>query len=595
MRRLTAFLCVMLLVLTGCAQPVPDAPVPLTVVGTTSRTETTEAPIQTTTEAASSRASLSYSNAATSRTSLYAATTQTAPTSQSVRSADVEARFSVMTLEEKVGQLFCISLSDSESLTEPDRELLQDCHIGNVILYSANIRSLSQLAALNASLLDAISANTGICPFIAVDQEGGTVMRILDACLAPPAMAVGSAGDPYLARRLGELMGEQLRTLGINVNFAPVADVNSNPDNPVIGARSFSEDPEIAAVFVSAFTEGLQSAGVLACLKHFPGHGATVVDSHTALPGVSFSRARIDSVELVPFRAGIAAGAAMTMVGHILYPALGAETEPASLSRSVIEGVLRTELGFGGLVVTDSLSMGAITSTWGEGEACVMAVNAGADLLCINDTEENLRTAYTAVLTAVRDGRISEARLDEAVQRILNVKNEYGILSGSRPSSKMPDTEAYRALLDDIAHGSLTVTDGAPGTDFDPASTLVVFTKPGRPALNQETQSFGAYLARTYGCDASPVDRRPSEESIAELKTLAGRYQYVILAVSGKDCMNLAAALAAAAPHLTVVVLDSVYTAATYNKLGADGVLCAWEYTDPAVRAAAARLMEARG
>ena len=593
MKKITAvLLCFLLLGLGGCAQPVPAEPTPLTVIGTTAPPETTTAaPIQTTTQDTAARTTVPYSTAATSRTSLVSATTQTAAATRSVRSADVEARFSVMTTEEKVGQLFCVSLSESESLTEADREMLQDCHFGNIILYSANIRSCSQLAALNASLLDTISADTGICPFIAVDQEGGTVMRIVDACTAPPAMAVGSAGDPSLARQLGEMMGAQLRTLGINVNLAPVADINSNPDNPVIGSRSFSEDPEIAAVFVSAYTEGLQSAGVLACLKHFPGHGNTALDSHTALPSVSYSRQRLDSAELVPFRAGIAAGAAMTLVGHILYPALGADTVPASLSRSVIEGVLREELGFGGLVVTDSLSMGAITNTWGEGEACIMAVNAGTDVLLINDSEENLREAYKAVLLAVEDGRIAQSRLDEAVRRILNAKNEYGILDGNRPSAALPDTEAYSALLDVIARQSLSVTDGAPGSSFDPSSTLVVFTKPARPALNRETQSFGAYMARTYGCDATQVDRRPSDRQITELREIAGRYDSVILAVSGRDCMSLTASLAAVSSRLAVVVLDSSYAAYVYGKLGADGVLCAWEYTDHSVRAAAARLM----
>ncbi|MGN1074336.1 MAG: glycoside hydrolase family 3 protein, partial [Eubacteriales bacterium] len=451
-KRFFVWMLALLLVFgAGCS----DAPVnqtPLAVVGTTAAT--TEAPLHTTavsttaSSAEQTQASSSQTTAATApQTSISAATTHTTTPAQTVRYEDVEARFSVMTTEEKVGQLFFVSVEGCSALTESDLELLAACSIGNVILFGANIDNVSQLAALNTEVLDVISANTGICPFIGVDQEGGRVLRILDACTAPPAMAVGAAGDPALARSLGELMGAQLRTLGINVNFAPCADVNSNPDNPVIGDRSYSADAGTAAEFVSAVTEGLQSAGVLACLKHFPGHGDTAEDSHTSLPEVDYDLERLDEVELLPFRAGIGAGAAMTMVGHILYPALGASDVPASLSPEVIEGFLREELAFDGLVITDSLSMGAITASCGEGEACVLAVNAGADLLCINDTASALREAYAAVLQAVNDGRISAERLDEAVLRILNAKYEYGILSGARPSDQLPDTERYRAVL----------------------------------------------------------------------------------------------------------------------------------------------------
>ena len=581
-----------LLGFSACAAPTPAEPTRLTVVGTSAVPQTTTAaPIHTTSQTSTTEAPRTTTSFTTPRTTFAAATTPAATSVQAVRYEDVEARFSVMTPEEKVGQLFCVSLSDSDTLTDTDEALLRDCHFGNIILFSANIRSAAQLAALTASLMDAVSADTGIPPFIAVDQEGGNVMRLLDAAAAPPAMAVGSTGDPGLAWRLGELMGAQLRTLGINVDFAPVADVNSNPDNPVIGARSYSEDPAAAAAFVSSFTQGLQSSGVLACIKHFPGHGDTDLDSHTDLPEVTKDRASLEKTELVPFRAGIAAGAAMTMVGHILYPALGAEDVPASLSEAVIEGVLRDELGFSGLVVTDSLSMGAVTDTWGEAEACVMAVNAGADLLCVNDSADALRTDYEAVLQAVMDGRIRTERLDQAVLRILSAKYEYNVLGGARPSARLPDTEAYASLLETIARESLTVTDGTVDLSGGSGSTLVLFNKPARTALNRETQSFGAYMARTYGLDASPVERRPAARQISSLLTVVRRYDTVILAVSGTDCAGLAEAIAGTGVRVCVVLLDSVYRAPAYKNVGAEGVLCAWEYTDYSVRAAAARLL----
>ncbi|MDY3286379.1 MAG: glycoside hydrolase family 3 protein [Eubacteriales bacterium] len=596
-KRFFVWMLALLLVFgAGCSE-VPVNQTPLAVVGTTAAT--TEAPLHTTavsttaSSAEQTQASSSQTTAATApQTSISAATTHTTTPAQTVRYEDVEARFSVMTTEEKVGQLFFVSVEGCSALTESDLELLADCSIGNVILFGANIDNVSQLAALNTEILDVISANTGICPFIGADQEGGRVMRILDACTAPPAMAVGAAGDPALARSLGELMGAQLRTLGINVNFAPCADVNSNPDNPVIGDRSYSADAGTAAEFVSAVTEGLQSAGVLACLKHFPGHGDTAEDSHTSLPEVDYDLERLDEVELRPFRAGIDAGAAMTMVGHILYPALGASDVPASLSPEVIEGFLREELAFDGLVITDSLSMGAITASYGEGEACVLAVNAGADLLCINDTAPALREAYAVVLQAVNDGRISAERLDEAVLRILNAKYEYGILEGARPSDQLPDTERYQAVLAEIARKSLTLLEGELPAISDAASVLVLCTEPSRAALAQETQNPGAFLTREYGCNAMVLDREPTDAQTESALAAAALYEDVILAVSGSGCAALAERLAETGVRVTVAVMDSPYAAESYRETGAAAVICAYENTDYSIRAAAELLMD---
>ncbi len=588
--RILAMLCaVWMLLCTGCSAGT-EQKTELPVIGTTASATTAAATVPVATTAPATTMQTSEAPATTSAppettTELPASTTQTTTAEADVRYEDVEARFSAMTTEEKVGQLFIVSVSGT-TLSDEDRALLDECAIGNIVLFASNIEDTEQLAELNTELMDAVSARTGICPFIAVDQEGGRVLRLFDACTAPPAMAVGATGDTQTAQRLYELMGAQLRTLGINVNFAPVADVNSNPDNPVIGDRSFSEDPETAAEFVSAAVLGLQSSGVLSCLKHFPGHGDTAEDSHTTLPGVSYNRDRLDSVEFVPFSAGIAAGAEMTMVGHILYPALGAETTPASLTPEVIEGVLRTELGFDGLVVTDSLSMGAITKNWGEEEACVMAINAGADLLCINDSSDALRACREAVLLAVQEGRISEARLDEAVLRILNAKYEYGVLAGARPSAQLPDTEEYAALLETIARESLAVTEGE-AAEFGASSTLVLYTEPSRTSRTQETRSFGAYMSHESGCDSIEIDSTPSTAEIEEAVQSAEHYAHIVLAVRGDGCTQLAARLAATGAAVSVVVLDDVYTAESYTQLGAALVLTAWEYSDCSVRAAA--------
>ena len=441
----------------GCSEA-PVNQIPLAVVGTTAAT--TEAPLHTTavsttaSSAEQTQASSSQTTAATApQTSISAATTHTTTPAQTVRYEDVEARFSVMTTEEKVGQLFFVSVEGCSALTESDLELLADCSIGNIILFGANIDNISQLAALNTEILDVISANTGICPFIGADQEGGRVMRILDACTAPPAMAVGAAGDPALARSLGELMGAQLRTLGINVNFAPCADVNSNPDNPVIGDRSYSADAGTAAEFVSAVAEGLQSAGVLACLKHFPGHGDTLADSHKALPVVTRTLDELLERELPPFQAavtgdpevGISPVPAM-MVGHILVETLDPDL-PSSLSPAVVTGLLREQMGFQGVVCTDDLTMGAVSQTYGMGQAALLAVQAGCDLLLVCHKTENLRAAHDALMNAADSGEISQARLDESVYRILSMKAAFGVSDLPTPA---PDVDALNEEISAI-------------------------------------------------------------------------------------------------------------------------------------------------
>ena len=552
--------------------------------------------VQTTTSETSETSTVSESAATsdTSTTSCAPASSQTEETSTSISSTapnstlpgNMDELFSSLTLEEKVGQLFIVSIP-GKTLSSGDRAFLSDCHIGNIILFAANIDSLEQTASLNASIRQTISDNTGVVPFISVDQEGGKVMRVMDACLAPPMMAVGSIGDTGIARELGALMGEQLYTLGFNLDFAPDADVNSNPNNPIIGDRSFGEDPQAVASMVSAFAEGLQSSGVLGCIKHFPGHGDTSEDSHTSLPCVKTSREELEKTELVPFRSGIEAGVAMTMVGHILYPALGADKVPASLSSDVIQGVLRDELGFNGLIVTDSLSMGAVTNTWGQTKSCVMAFKAGVDMLLINDTEAVMRGCYQAVLDAVRSGEISEKRLDDSVRRILETKYAFGLFSAEAPSGKVPDTQKYDALLKEISRDSLALIDGT-STAIDLSSSAVLFTEPRKSSLVTKTGSLGAYLSGQYsGCTSTQIVKSPDADQIAAACNAHSQASAYILAISGKGNAGLAKKLIATGKPVIICVMDSPYTAAAYTGLGAAAVYCAYDNTDYTIAAVA--------
>lgn len=349
-----------------------------------------------------------------------------------------------LTLEEKVGQLFLVrpdaldpartpqqiedpDAAGATALTDAMRATLARIPVGGVVLFGKNIADAGQLAAFTADLQAA-----GRVPLLlAVDEEGGAVARLansgaLDLPRYESAAAVGAEG-PEAVRTMYRTIGGYLREYGFALDFAPVADVNTNPDNPVIGSRAFSADPQTAAACVRAAVEGLGEAGVLACLKHFPGHGDTAQDSHEEAAVTEKTLAALRSGEWAPFAAGIAAGAPLVMVGHITAPNALPPAESdrlAGFSATVLNDWLRGELGFEGLVVTDSLAMGAVTRRYSPGEAALAALQAGADLLLM---PADLEEAYTAVVQAVESGRWPESELDARVERILAAKRAAGL------------------------------------------------------------------------------------------------------------------------------------------------------------------------
>ncbi len=326
-----------------------------------------------------------------------------------------------MTLEERVGQLVMVDFSDA-GVTPGFQASLARHHWGGVILFARNLKSSEQASALCASLQRA----RGNAPplFIGVDQEGGVVDRLpFDALAsAPGAMALGATGIPDLAARTAFVSGRRLRDLGFNVNFAPCVDVNNNPLNPVIGIRSYGESADLVSRFAVAAARGYRAAGVIPCAKHFPGHGDTSLDSHLSLPVVPWHRARLEEVELLPYRALICDGVEMIMTAHIVYPALDPQNVPATLSEPVLSGLLRRELGFEGVIITDSMSMKAIADHYGVGPAAVMAIEAGADIVLACGSHESQVETVEALLGAVRNGTISEVRLDASLRRIARLK-----------------------------------------------------------------------------------------------------------------------------------------------------------------------------
>jgi beta-N-acetylhexosaminidase len=361
-------------------------------------------------------------------------------------------------LREKVGQLFVVAARGGERLDEVERHV-RDNHVGGVIWFQS---TTGETAAANARLQSL--ARTPL--LVSADLEAGMGMRFTDGTWWPPAMAIAATGDPSFAREQGRATARAALAIGVNHILAPVADVNVDPRNPVINTRSFGEDPHEVARHVAALVEGVQEAGALATAKHFPGHGDTHVDSHRALPVLDVTRERLDAVELVPFRAAIAAGVASVMVGHLSVPSLDATpapvrsefenvygtgvgevtlggTMPATLSKPVIVGLLRRELGFGGLVITDSMDMGGLAAHFDAAEAAIRAIEAGEDqILYSTDTDAAIR----AVIAAVENGRLKESRIDESVERILAAKRRIGSPSAPANDAALAQAAAERSI-----------------------------------------------------------------------------------------------------------------------------------------------------
>ncbi|MCB9597088.1 MAG: beta-N-acetylhexosaminidase [Sandaracinaceae bacterium] len=326
-------------------------------------------------------------------------------------------------------------------------ESLAEDALAGVILFK---RNLADGPAGAAEQIRALARAARRTPLVAVDQEGGRVQRLRAPVLElPPMRRLGVLDDVDLTRRAARVLGRQLGAIGFNVDFAPVLDVDTNPDNPVIGDRSFGADPELVARHGVAFARGLRDAGLLACGKHFPGHGDTVDDSHFALPALPHAMDRLEAVELVPFRAA-AGEVGSVMTAHIVFRALDPD-RPATLSRAVVTGLLREQLGYDGLVVSDDLEMKAIADHWSTGRAAVEAIRAGCDLLLICATVELLEEARAALAAeAARDGAFA-ARLDAAARRVGAVRDGLACapadLDGMRRAFEDDEAEQVRIAL----------------------------------------------------------------------------------------------------------------------------------------------------
>jgi beta-N-acetylhexosaminidase len=337
----------------------------------------------------------------------------------------IDYKLKNMSLEEKVGQLFQVGFQ-SKSIDREIKDLIENYHIGGVIYFTRNIENLEQTASLSKNLQQlALNSGSGIPLFISVDQEGGKVRRIKDLTYFPANIEIGATGDKELSRKAAAVTAKELKGLGINVNLAPVLDVNNNPANPVIGERSFGADPILVAEMGVAYIKGLQAEGIIATAKHFPGHGDTAVDSHFDLPVINHSRERLDQVELYPFKKAIEAGVDSIMAAHIYFSTIEPEAGiPATLSKAVLNDLLREELNFDGVIITDDMEMGAIKNSFGTAAGAVKTIEAGADIVLISHSYDKQKQAIEALIKAVENGRISEKRIEESLRRIIKLKGK---------------------------------------------------------------------------------------------------------------------------------------------------------------------------
>lgn len=335
------------------------------------------------------------------------------------RNSWVEEQINNMSIEEKIGQMLIVT--DSSTIADEDLlKKLETIKPGGFILFSDNIESYEQ----TTKLIEDINSTADIPMFISIDQEGGRVARIkklsdTEVTIIPSMYKLGLTKDEELAYEVGKVVGEELRALNINMDFAPVLDIYSNPENTVIGDRAFGSTAELVSNMALSFSQGLESTGVISVYKHFPGHGDTYEDSHNTLPIITKTKEELMELELIPFKDAIEIGADVIMVGHLAVPSITGNSTPASLSKEVITELLKKELGFNGIVITDALNMGALTEQYTEEEIYINAINAGIDILLMLEFDNE---TIEIILKEVEEGIIKVEEINDSVEKILELK-----------------------------------------------------------------------------------------------------------------------------------------------------------------------------
>jgi len=527
----------------------------------------------------------------------------------------IDTTIAGMTVAEKVGQMFMLAFAGRQM--DEARILMQEHKVGGAYISDDNVPTAAAATQL-CNTLQSFAAETrlGIPLLLGADQEGTWSVMTAESAMGPGNMALGATGDPECAYAMYGVIAREASAVGLNVVLGPAADCNSNPHNSIIGMRAFGEQPALVAGMTAAALRGLQEHGSIGALKHFPGHGDTTVDSHRGLPTVSRSREELRRIDLQPFAAGIAAGAKIVMTSHIIFSAFDRE-RPATLSPIILGDLLRGELGFDGVILSDSMNMHSMKRNYAPADAVIRGFQAGVDLMMLAEEHydhdagqylENQRALIRAVIAAVERGHISAARVDDAVGRVLRLKRDAGWTTAPRPATELVGSAAHRAIELDCARRALCIVrDDNQLLPLDSAAPLTVVNTSERAAYevltgtrgigpNQALPAFDVFMAALRASCPS-LEAIAAEDFDADTLPSAG----VIVAVTenytlpGMDFdmaqqARIVGALQAAAPErLLVLGLREPYELAQFPQLRS--YVCAFSFRPCAAQAAAELLL----
>ncbi len=556
-------------------------------------------------------------------------------TSASAQDRWIDRTIRGMSLEEKVGQLFVANVFGQTSNTRNEadvsanqamfgsqirnaNQLIDKYKLGGLVYFrwTNNLDGPEQIARLSNGIQEAALRQPAKVPLlIATDQEHGVVSRVWSpATEFPGNMALGATRREADSRDAARVTATELGALGINQNYAPVADVNINPLNPVIGVRSFGESPELASTMTAAAVRGTEGAGVSSTLKHFPGHGDTVTDSHTGVPWIFHTREQWKQVDAPPFRAGIAAGADMVMTAHVVMPKLQTDCDvdtqegcdPATLDREILTGLLREELGYGGVVVTDALNMAGVREKYGDARIPVLALKAGVDMPMMIDTPTDtvsLDVAYNAVLDAVRSGELSVSRIDESVRRVLELKVERGLVDdpfvNAPKAAGALGTAEHLAVAGRVGDNSVTLLKNDTGLlPLDDAAGKKVLVTGYRSVSSTSNAEPAAHLAdalrrREVPTELYETGTAPDAATIANAVGRAQANDLVVVTTSNasgsQSQRNLVNALLATGKPVVLVATRNPYDIAALTD--APTYIASYSWTKPSMQAVARVLL----
>lgn len=507
-----------------------------------------------------------------------------------------------MTLEEQIGQTLVVGFAGT-TVSPEVAELIRDGHVGGIILFARNVRDAEQLRDLTGELQSVARAAGHRHPLLmTIDEENGVVRRLgAGTTVFPGNMALGATGSQELTREVARATGRELRALGVTMNLAPVVDVNNNPANPVIGVRSFGEDPAEVGRLGAAAVRGYREAGMLTALKHFPGHGDTAVDSHLALPTIDYDVERLERVELLPFRAGIEAGAEGVTVAHIAFPRLAPDGLPGTVAPAIVRGLLRERLGFEGVILSDCMEMDAVARTIGVERAAVLALRAGIDLVFISHRHDRQWAGVRAIRAAVTEGALESETVRRAAERVARLK-AHGPSWDDLPAPGAPlpswvGGEAHQRLAQDAYERAVTLARNDEGLvplrlGAD-ERLLVVYPRHESPLWPDDVRHphgfFVESVRRRYPhADAVAMSTRPTAEERREILRLATGAGAVVVATMNanlhKGQAEVVRDLDAAGHRVVGIAVYNPYDLLAFPNLRT--YMATYEYTPPALEAA---------